>query len=213
MRTKLGRPPKHDAKVIAFPRRHHDCTPSGAGRACIAPRASTVIPLTPRSTASAASFDHHLPGILPRARQLLTTGDGTPTACATADVPPRASISESVVMGVRMFTFCEAVNPHALAIARAVLADHAPGMARPYAAIGKRLAAMRAALGISQAELCRQIKCTTNRWNQYETGERRITVPVAMKVSETYGAGMDWVYRGDLSYLRQDLLSKIQRAA
>lgn len=72
---------------------------------------------------------------------------------------------------------------------------------------------LRLALGISQAELCRQIRCQPNRWNQYESGERRITVPIAIRLADAYGASMDWVYRGETRALTQELFAKLTRAA
>lgn len=72
--------------------------------------------------------------------------------------------------------------------------------------IAARLALLRRALGLSQAELCRQIGVATNRWNQYETGERRITLQVAAKLKDFYGASLDWIYVGDSAGIPQALL-------
>jgi transcriptional regulator with XRE-family HTH domain len=52
-------------------------------------------------------------------------------------------------------------------------------MEQPFRAVGRRLAATRAALGITQAELCRHLRLDPPRWNQYELGKRRITIEVA----------------------------------
>lgn len=69
------------------------------------------------------------------------------------------------------------------------------------------------ALGISQADVCRALHVAANRWSQYESGERRITLPVAIKLADTYGVSLDYVYRNDISKLTMDLIQKIQRAA
>lgn len=202
-------------KVIDFETARQRHGRASAGRlACIAASTSSVIPFTPRAAVRSRICGHHLPGIFPRSRQLLTSGAFTPNASATTEVPPRSSMSESaVIMNPSIFTFCEGVNSHISAMARANSAAHAFLMAKPYAQIGKRLAALRDALGISQAELCRQIRCEPNRWNQYESGERRITIPISMRVADAYGASMDWVYRGETRTLTQDLFAKIVRAA
>lgn len=72
---------------------------------------------------------------------------------------------------------------------------------------------LRVGLGISQAELCRQIKCQPNRWNQYKQGERQITVAMANRLADEYGASLDWIYRDDRAKLPRDLYAKIYRAA
>ena len=58
------------------------------------------------------------------------------------------------------------------------------------------------ALGIaSQAELCRALNVLPSQWNQYESGERRITVDVALKLKMLYGITIDYIYTGDPSGL------------
>lgn len=213
MRVSSGRPPQHGGNVLVFQRKGHGCTPSGAGRACMAASASEVIPLFPRSIAKSTSSVQNSEGILFRPRQFDTRVGAIWSACATSSVPPNVSMTKSGVMTAGIFTFCEAVKPHALAIAPAEMAWDDQAMAKRYAQIGKRLIALREALGISQAELCRQIKCQANRWNQYETGERRITIPIAMRLADAYGASMDWVYRGETRTLTQELFAKLAHAA
>ena len=81
---------------------------------------------------------------------------------------------------------------------------------RPYKAIGKRLVAVRHALGISsQAELCRTLGVLKSQWNQYETGERRITIDVALKLKMLYGITIDYIYTGDPSGLPARLHQQI----
>jgi transcriptional regulator with XRE-family HTH domain len=75
--------------------------------------------------------------------------------------------------------------------------------------IAARLALLRRALGLSQAELCRQIGVATNRWNQFETGKRRVTLPVAAKLKDIYGASLDWIYVGDSAGVPQALLTQL----
>lgn len=50
------------------------------------------------------------------------------------------------------------------------------------------------ALKISAAELCREIKVAPNRWSQYESGDRRITLDVATRLVKRYGVTLDWIY-------------------
>ncbi len=86
-------------------------------------------------------------------------------------------------------------------------------MPSPYKDIGNRLVVMRDVLGIKQAELCKAIKVAQNRMSQYESGERRITLPVAIKLADTYGITLDWIYRGEASGLPHHLHRKIHSAA
>ena len=84
---------------------------------------------------------------------------------------------------------------------------------RPWEAIGRRLVAARLALGIqSQAEICRALKLAPSRWNQFETGQRQITLEVALKLKSEYGVTLDWVYLGDPSGLPLALHQRILAA-
>lgn len=188
---------------------------SAVRRACIAASNSNVMPFTPRRAAKPTISDHISAGILPRARQLLTTGGETERAFATSEVPPSASMSESRVMIIdaKLFTNCEGVKLHGKGMEFVPLRRQALRMAKRYEAIGKRLEQLREALGITQAELCRQIKCQPNRWNQYKQGDRKITLAVAERLCDEYGATLDWIYRDNRSGLPQGLYAKLYRAA
>ena len=80
-------------------------------------------------------------------------------------------------------------------------------------ALANRLKLTREALGISAADLCKRIRIKQNRWSQYESGERRITVEVAMKLCDEFGLSMDWIYRADPAQLPHTLRLKMRQAA
>ena len=82
-------------------------------------------------------------------------------------------------------------------------------MEQPFRVVGRRLAATREALGITQAELCRQLRVDPPRWNQYELGKRRITIEVALELRLAYGVTLDWIYVGDSSGLPPRLHKRI----
>lgn len=188
----------------------HDSAPSAWSRANV----SSVTPLTRFRLASSTNGGHRLEGMRPLTRQLLTVVAPADKAFATLDVPPSASISESEVMTEKISTFCGCVNIHASAIALGRGRTHSLTMLmKPFEAIGRRLALLRAVLDVSQAEMCRQIKCSTTRWNNYELGERRITLPIAIKLADEYGASLDWIYRGARDGLPLDLRTKLNKAA
>lgn len=87
------------------------------------------------------------------------------------------------------------------------------GMVSPVPDIAARLTRLRTALRLSQADICRRIGVAPNRWNQYESGERRITVEVASKLRETFGVTYDYIYEGDESGLPVRIVDQLLDAA
>lgn len=79
--------------------------------------------------------------------------------------------------------------------------------------IAKRLLILRKSLDISAADLCRMTGLAPNRWSQYESGERRITLGAAMLLCDKYGVTLDWIYRGDESGLPVRLIERMPTAA
>jgi len=82
-------------------------------------------------------------------------------------------------------------------------------MEQPFRLVGRRLAATREALGITQAELRRQLRVDPPRWNPYELGKRRITIEVALGLRLAFGVTLDWIYVGDSSGLPPRLHKRI----
>lgn len=79
--------------------------------------------------------------------------------------------------------------------------------------IGKRIGDTREALGVNAAELCKIIDCAPNRWSQYESGKRRITIDIANALCDQYGVTLDWIYRGNPAGLPHALRMKIADAS
>lgn len=88
-----------------------------------------------------------------------------------------------------------------------------PVMVQSLAAIANRLTLLREALELNQAEICRAIEVQPNRWNQYETGERRITLPVAAKLVDRYGVTLDYIYLGDPAGLPKRIVDRLETEA
>ena len=65
-------------------------------------------------------------------------------------------------------------------------------------AMAARLKLTRAALGLSQAELCRRADLSRNTYNQWERGHGRPDVHYAMRLCEAFGITLDWIYRGEI---------------
>jgi transcriptional regulator with XRE-family HTH domain len=50
-----------------------------------------------------------------------------------------------------------------------------------------------------------------NRYSQYETGVRALTIDAALRICAEYGVSLDWLYRGDRSRLPHHLAIDIAR--
>lgn len=88
-----------------------------------------------------------------------------------------------------------------------------PFMSQSLAAISNRLTHIREAVGLSAADLCRALKIQQNRWSQYESGERRITLDVAARLVKRYGVTLDYIYLGDESGLPKRIVDRLENEA
>lgn len=85
-------------------------------------------------------------------------------------------------------------------------------MARPpWEEEGKRLKLLREALGLSQVALCAMTGITPSAWNNAETGDNRIGLNNALKLCQTFGASLDWIYRAKMDGLSASLISAIKK--
>lgn len=79
--------------------------------------------------------------------------------------------------------------------------------------IGLRLALTRAALGYTQATMARLMGSATagQAFANYESGLRRISIDHAIRLCQTCGLSMDWIYQGHMHSLPPDLRDTIQK--
>jgi transcriptional regulator with XRE-family HTH domain len=75
--------------------------------------------------------------------------------------------------------------------------------------LAARLKTTRIALGVTPAGVCKILKVGANAWSQYESGERRITVRVAIKFCDAFGLTLDWIFRADPSRLSHEIRMKL----
>lgn len=68
-------------------------------------------------------------------------------------------------------------------------------------AIALRLRVARAALDISQAELCRRTGIAPNTYNQWEKAKGAPDIWQAILLAKALGYTLDYIYRGDESGL------------
>jgi ribosome-binding protein aMBF1 (putative translation factor) len=150
-----------------------------------------VIPYTRRFFASSSTKNQLAAGIEPRVRPVETTDLVTPRSSAILQVPPSADRQPSMS------------------------SQNANGVDMPMTPknVGRRLLRTREALGLSQAEFCRQIGVERNLYNPFEKGRRRITIGVAMKIRDRYGITLDWIYAGEPHALPSDLYHKLVASA
>jgi len=77
--------------------------------------------------------------------------------------------------------------------------------------IAARLLRTREALGLNQREFAMRANLKPNRYSQYETGVRALTIDAALRICDEYGISLDWLYRGDRSRLPHHLAIDIAR--
>lgn len=154
-------------------------------------------------------------GISPRDRQLLTAGGPTPATEAAAAVPPKASITASTELSMDPFSSrnVKMSSLHTTELERFQFVAFNGGMAESLKSLSARLKLTREALDLTPAELCRQIDCKPNRWSQYESGDRRITLEVANQLCDEFGLSLDWIYRANPAQLPHALRVKMRQAA
>jgi transcriptional regulator with XRE-family HTH domain len=87
-------------------------------------------------------------------------------------------------------------------------------------AVARRMRLTRMALGLTQAEICRQTGIEQQVWNNSEsadrphrTGTNRLSVEAAVKLYRTYQKHIDfnWIYLGDKSGLSAEMATRIAK--
>jgi transcriptional regulator with XRE-family HTH domain len=63
-------------------------------------------------------------------------------------------------------------------------------------AISARLRALRESRGQNQADFCKSVGISKSAWNNYETGDRRLSLEAALQLCDETGVTLDWIYRG-----------------
>lgn len=204
--------------VIRFPGRRHATRASAGALAAISASASSVTVSQPRSPASRTKGTQWGAGMPPgRSRQPLTVDFESERASATCLVPPSASMidpgvtmSRSVVRTTRTcqgFADCETT----------ILPGHVPigRMVDDPKVIGRRLRALRVALGINkQIDFARSIGVEKQTYNPWEKGARPLTFEGACLIRKRYNIPLDYLFYGAaVGDLPAKILEKINEAA
>ena len=90
-----------------------------------------------------------------------------------------------------------------------------PKRVNPFAVpeIAWRLRLLRVAVADNITDLCARSGITRSAWSNYENGSSRIGVDAAMKLCDTYGVSLDWIYRGQDAMLPHGLAKRLQEVA
>lgn len=75
--------------------------------------------------------------------------------------------------------------------------------------IGARLKATREAFGLNGTAFAKPAGIDQNRYSQYETGKRTLTMTAALALCRVYGLTLDWLFRGDISGLPHAIAIKL----
>jgi len=78
-------------------------------------------------------------------------------------------------------------------------------------AIGSRLAAVRDARGLMQAELARTLDVSPQRWGSYERGRSVPPPEILMRFWQLTGATSDYILFGSMAGMPLELVTLIQR--
>lgn len=173
---------------------------------------SNVKPFTLLTFAKPITANQCSGGMRPRARQLLTTGAGTPIPSATAVVPPRSLMRVSMDIGEPYFTKREVVKGHDSSGDFDPAALALLGMIPPFKMIGDRLLTLREWRRVEQKVLCAEIDVQPNQYSPFEQGHRRITLDVAIKLVEQYGVTLDWIYLNDMRGMTGQMQAELRNA-
>ena len=77
--------------------------------------------------------------------------------------------------------------------------------------VAERLRLTRLALDLTQASIARLCGISAQAWNNNERGRDRISLEQALKLCQTTGVSLDWIFRGIMTGLPHDLAVKIQQ--
>jgi DNA-binding XRE family transcriptional regulator len=78
--------------------------------------------------------------------------------------------------------------------------------------IARRLRWTRAVLGLSQTAMAKALHIKRPTYTEYECATFRMTVPVAINLCHLAGVTLDWIYRGNLEFVRDPMRGKLERA-
>lgn len=81
---------------------------------------------------------------------------------------------------------------------------------RSKAEVGRRLVALRSALGLKAKTMCAEVNVEPNTWSQWEKGNRMADLVAMMRVADTFGADLNYIYMGTTSTMPYELATRVR---
>lgn len=76
--------------------------------------------------------------------------------------------------------------------------------------VGRRLLALRRALGLKAYEICAEVTVQSNTWSQWEKGKRMADLDAMMRIADRFGADLNYIYMGSLAGMPMELAGKVR---
>ena len=194
--------------VLRFP---HHARASSSLRAARDAKASNVISFFPRAAASVTTEAQCGAG-MPRVLQPLTVDMDCLSPSATAAVPPKPEmIASQDVMNATLvramrtsqgFAQCETTFLYDRALIEVMEPDSDE-------AVGRRIVALRAKVGLQQQELAADLNITKSTLSAYESGSRPLTMESARRLRRRFGVPIDWLLFGDMQLAGREMMLAI----
>lgn len=77
------------------------------------------------------------------------------------------------------------------------------------ARVGPRITAIRETLAMSKAQFADSVSMDRSTLTKVEKGESGLDIALGERIAVLYGFGLDFIYRGDLNDVPQDLRPRI----
>jgi transcriptional regulator with XRE-family HTH domain len=90
------------------------------------------------------------------------------------------------------------------------MSDAATLAARSMIEVGRRLHALRSALGLKAKDICAQVNVEPNTWSQWENGRRMADLNAMMRVYDLFGADLNFIYMGSTSSMPHELALRVR---
>lgn len=91
------------------------------------------------------------------------------------------------------------------------MSDAATLATRSMIEVGRRLHALRTALGLKAKEMCAEVNVEANTWSQWEKGRRMADLNAMMRIYDKFGADLNYIYMGLTSTMPHELAVKVRQ--
>lgn len=150
-------------------------------------------------------------------------------ADATRNVAPRSELAQEVADGMGVFHANDIVDDSPIRQYRylwttfqlsgnqrevkyVAMPENTPSEPTSPPLVARRLACLRAALGLSKAEFADIIEIDRSSYVRIEKGVKPLLPPTALRIYHLWGVDMNFLYLGHLSGLPSSLSSKVTSA-